>query len=535
MLNFPRWKSVSIILAVVLGIIFALPNVVNRQAWSKLPVLHDLQPLVLGLDLQGGSHVLLEVDRTDLENQLAKQLIGDIRQTLREQKIAYSGLGRSGKGVTVRITNPDDVSRAMTALGKLSQPVNTGFFGSGAVSNDFDIRRQGEAIAFEPTRAGLEAKIGRAIQQSLEIIGRRINALGTTEPTIQRQGIDRILIQVPGLQDPERLKALLGQTAKLQFRLVCEAQPQTPGERPPPDCEEVPDRDNPQQVLWVQTSSRATVDGEDLTDAQPTFDNRTNEPIVSFRFNQKGALRFGKLTQENVGRPFAIVLDNKVVSAPVINEPILGGTGQISGRFTTQEANDLAIVLRSGALPAKLTVVEERTVGPSLGSDSIRAGIFATLIGTIGVVAFMLIGYGFFGLIANLALFANLAMLVGLLSLLGATLTLPGIAGLLLTLGMAVDSNVLVFERVREEWRKGRSPVSAIDTGFREALATIVDANMTTFIAVAVLFGLGSGPVRGFAVTLGLGVITTVFTAFTLTRLIIAYWLWSYRPKEVPL
>jgi protein-export membrane protein SecD len=535
MLNFPRWKSISILLAVVLGVIFALPNVVGREIWSKLPVLHDLHPLVLGLDLQGGSHVLLEVDRADLNNQLAKQLIGDIRQALREQKIAYSGLGRAGAGVNVRITNPDDVSRAMSTLGKLSQPVNTGFFGSGVASNDFNIRREGEVITFDPTKAGLEAKIGRAIQQSLEIIGRRINALGTTEPTIQRQGVDRILIQVPGLQDPERLKALLGQTAKLQFRLVCESQPQVAGERPPVDCEAVPDLKNTQQMLWVQTSSRATVDGEDLTDAQPTFDNRTNEPIVSFRFNQKGALRFGKLTQENVGRPFAIVLDNKVVSAPVINEPILGGTGQISGRFTTQEANDLAIVLRSGALPARLTVVEERTVGPSLGSDSIRAGVIATVIGTIGVVVFMLVGYGFFGLIANIGLLAHLSITVGLLSVLGATLTLPGIAGLLLTLGMAVDSNVLVYERIREESRAGRSPVNAIETGFRAALATIVDANMTTMIAVVVLFMLGSGPVRGFAVTLGIGTATTVFTAFTFSRLIIAYWLWSYRPKVVPL
>jgi protein-export membrane protein SecD len=535
MLHFPRWKALSIIFAVLLGVIFALPNVVDKESWSRLPFVNGLQPLVLGLDLQGGSHVLLEVDRADLQNQLSRQTIGDIRQVLREQKIPYSGLGRSPTGVTVRITNSADVDRAMTALRRLSQPVETGFFGSGITSNEFELRRNGDVVMFELTRAGIEAKIGRAIQQSLEIIGKRINALGTTEPTIQRQGVDRILIQVPGLQDPERLKALLGQTAKLQFRLVCEAQPQTADERPPADCEEVPDRENAEQVLWVQTSSRATVDGEDLTDAQPSFDGRTNEPIVTFRFNQKGALRFGKLTQENVGRPFAIVLDNKVVSAPVINEPILGGTGQISGNFSTQEANDLAIVLRSGALPAKLTVVEERTVGPSLGSDSIRAGVFATVIGTIGVLIFMLVGYGFFGLIANFALFANLAMLVGLLSLLGATLTLPGIAGLLLTLGMAVDSNVLVFERVREEWRSGRSPVSAIETGFRAALATVVDANLTTLIAVAVLFGLGSGPVRGFAVTLGLGIITTVFTAFTLTRLIIAYWLWSYRPKVVPL
>jgi len=535
MLNFPRWKALSILFAVALGMIFALPNLVGHDTWQRLPLVNGLKPLVLGLDLQGGSHVLLEVDRNELEGQLAKQLIADIRQTLREQKITYTGLGRVNKGVSVRITNPEQADRAVEALRRLSQPVSSGLFDTGGLSNDFELRRNNDLIVFGITQAGLDAKVGRAIQQSLEIIGKRINALGTTEPTIQRQGVDRILIQVPGLQDPDRLKALLGQTAKLQFRLVCESQPQSATDRPPPDCEEVPDRDNQQQILWVQTSSRATVDGEDLTDAQPTFDQRTNEPVVSFRFNQKGALRFGRLTQENVSKPFAIVLDNRVVSAPVINEPILGGTGQISGRFTTQEASDLAIVLRSGALPAKLTVVEERTVGPSLGSDSIRAGVVATLIGTAGVVIFMLAGYGFFGLIANVALFANLAMLVGLLSALGATLTLPGIAGLLLTLGMAVDSNVLVYERIREEWRGGRSPVSAIETGFRAALATIVDANLTTFIAVAVLFGLGSGPVRGFAVTLGLGILTTVFTAFTLSRLIIAYWLSWSRPKTVPL
>ncbi len=346
MLNFPRWKALSILFAVVLGMIFALPNLVSQDTWQRLPLVNGLKPLVLGLDLQGGSHVLLEVDRNELEGQLAKQLIADIRQTLREQKITYTGLGRVNKGVSVRITNPEQTDRAVEALRRLSQPVSSGLFDTGGLSNDFELRRNNDLIVFGITQAGLDAKVGRAIQQSLEIIGKRINALGTTEPTIQRQGVDRILIQVPGLEDPDRLKSLLGQTAKLQFRLVCESQPQSATDRPPPDCEEVPDRDNQQQILWVQTSSRATVDGEDLTDAQPTFDQRTNEPVVSFRFNQKGALRFGRLTQENVSKPFAIVLDNRVVSAPVINEPILGGTGQISGRFTTQEANDLAIVLQ---------------------------------------------------------------------------------------------------------------------------------------------------------------------------------------------
>ncbi len=535
MLHFSRWKSISIILAVFIGLVFALPNAVDPALWKRLPVVGELNPVVLGLDLQGGSHVLLEVDRQDLEDQLSKQLIADIRQTLREQKIKYSGLGRAGNSVTVRITEAADRDRAFTELKKLSQPLATGIFGTGAIMNEFDVSQQGDVISFTYTTGGLEAKISRAVEQSLEILGKRIDDLGTREPTIQRQGVDRILIQVPGLQDPERLKELIGKTAKLQFKLLCESQPNAEADRPPVDCEEFPVREAGAPRMWVQSSSRATVEGGDLVDAQPAFDSRTNEPIVSFRFNQKGALRFGKLTQENVGRPFAIILDSVVMSAPVINEPILGGTGQISGRFTTEEASDLAIVLRSGALPAKLSVVEERTVGPSLGSDSIRAGVIATIIGLIGVVVFMVVGYGLFGVFANIALLANLTMLVGLLSLMGATLTLPGIAGLLLTLGMAVDSNVLVYERIREEWRSGRSPVSAIETGFRAAMATIIDANLTTLIAVAVLFGVGSGPVRGFAVTLGLGILTTVFTAFTLTRLIIAWWLRSTRPKEVPL
>jgi protein-export membrane protein SecD len=294
-------------------------------------------------------------------------------------------------------------------------------------------------------------------------------------------------------------------------------------------------RESAEQKMWVQTASAATVEGEDLTDAQPNFDSRTNEPVVSFRFNQKGALRFGRLTQENVGRPFAIVLDNSVVSAPVINEPILGGTGQISGRFSSQEATDLAIVLRSGALPAKLTAVEERSVGPSLGSDSIRAGVIASVIGLIGVFVFMIVSYGLFGIFANLALVANLAFLMGILSVMQATLTLPGIAGIVLTMGMAVDSNVLVFERIREEWRSGRSTLSAIESGFIKAFGTILDANLTTLLACLVLFGLGSGPIRGFAITLALGIFTTVFTAYTLTRFIVAMWVKQWRPKAVPL
>jgi protein-export membrane protein SecD len=535
MLYFTRWKALAIIGAVLLGILMALPNALPENVRGAMPGFLPSSPVTLGLDLRGGSHVLLEVERADLEDQLSSQLIGDIRQTMRDERIRYSGLGLQNGTVAVRITDDAEVDRAYDVLRDLVRPVSVGFFGQGDTAPEFEVSRRNNQIVFAFTTAGIESRIDRAIDQSLEIVGQRINALGTTEPTIQRQGLDRILVQVPGLDDPERIKDILGQTARLQFRLLCDDQPQRPGERAPPECDALPDATNPDFIYWVHTSSRATVEGEHLTDAQPAFDSQTNEPIVSFRFDHQGALRFGRLTQENVGRPFAIVLDSEVISAPRINEPILGGSGQISGRFSTQEANDLAIVLRSGALPAKLIIVEERSVGPSLGSDSIRAGIIAAITGLTGVLVFMAFSYGMFGLFAIVALLANLTMVLGVLSVLGATLTLPGIAGIVLTMGMAVDSNVLVFERIREEVRNGRTPVNAIDTGYRVALATVLDANITTFIAAVVLFGMGSGPIRGFSVTLGIGILTTVFTAYTLTRLMIATWVRQRRPKYVPL
>jgi protein-export membrane protein SecD len=361
-----------------------------------------------------------------------------------------------------------------------------------------------------------------------------VNALGTAEPIIQQQGKDRIVVQLPGVQDPDQVKNVIGRTAKLTFQLLCEAQPSAKGQNPPPDCQAVPLKDDPDQELWVQSATRATVDGADLVDARSAF-GQSNEPIVSFRFNTKGAERFAKLTRDNVGKPFAIILDEKVVSYPRINEAILGGSGQISGNFTVQETNDLAVVLRSGALPAKLTIVEERTVGPSLGSDSIRAGFIASAIGLVLVLIFMVVGYGLFGIFANIALLVNLLAIIALMSFFGFTLTLPGIAGIVLTMGMAVDSNVLIYERIREEWRNGRTALSAIETGFKAALGTIWDANLTTLVAALALFGVGSGPIRGFAVTLFIGIITTMFTAFTLTQLIVAMWVKWKRPKEVPL
>jgi protein-export membrane protein SecD len=459
--------------------------------------------------------------------------MADTRTALRDARIAFR-LNRTATGAIVQITKPEDVAKAKEVLGRLLQPIETGFLGSGMGANLFELKQNGQQFEFALSQVGLDAKIGRAITQSLRIIESRINATGVTEPTIQQQGKDRIVVQMPGIGNPDEVVALLGQTAKLTFQLLCEAQPTGATQQPPPDCEAFPLKEDPKQMLWVQTSSAATVDGADLSDAQPSFD-QNNRPIVSFKFNQRGALKFGKLTADNVGKPFAIILDGFVQSYPRINEPILGGAGQISGDFTVEETANLAIVLRSGALPARLVVVEQRTVGPSLGADSIRAGFVASLIGLVLVIAFMIFAYGIFGIFANLALIANLLMLIAIMSVAGFTLTLPGIAGIVLTMGVAVDSNVLIYERIREEWRNGRSALNSIESGFKFALATILDSNITSFIAAVVLFGVGSGPVRGFAVTHAIGILTTMFTAFTLTRLIVAFWVRQAKPKEIPL
>jgi preprotein translocase subunit SecD len=389
-------------------------------------------------------------------------------------------------------------------------------------------------VRLTPTEPALLERTRQVVDQSVEIIGKRVNQLGLVEPSIQRQGNDRILVQVPGLGDPQQLLDILGKTAKLTFRLVdtsMTAEQALQG-RPPPESEIVygSKAENRQPYLLEK---RVIVSGEELTDAQPGFDQRTSEPIVSFKFNTSGARKFAQVTQENVGRPFAIVLDDEVISAPVIREPILGGSGQISGNFTVESANNLAILLRAGALPAKLTVIEQRVVGAGLGQDSIEKGKDASYFGAALVVIFMIVTYGLFGVFASIAVAINVGMIFGILSLLNATLTLPGIIGIVLTIGIAVDSNVLIYERIREEVRTGRTPITAIDHGFSRALATILDSNITTFIAAAVLFFFGSGPVRGFAVTLGIGIITTVFTAFTLTRLMVAWWVRWARPRQL--
>ena len=534
MLHFSRLKTWTILLTVLVAFIYALPTALPPAGQEFMAKYLGAKPITLGLDLQGGSNVVMEIDNADLRKKLIDQLTGDIRTTLREAKIGYKGVTRTDNSVTVTVSNVAESDTAKAELQKLQSPIGGNLLGGTIGTNLYEISGENGVFTLTLSDAGYQAKVAQAINQSLSIVEKRVNALGTTEPVIQQQGKDRIGIQLPGLKDPEQLKRILGATAKLTFQLLCAEQATAPNQPPPPECKSLPLRDTPEQTLWVQTSSLATVDGADLTDSQPSFD-QNNSPVVSFKFNQKGAFRFAKLTSENVGKPFAIVLDDKIVSYPNINEPITGGSGQISGNFSQQETNDLSLVLRSGALPAKLSIVEERTVGPSLGADSIRAGLTASIIGLAGVLIFMIVVYHLFGVFANLALVVHLLIVMAVMSVAGFTLTLPGIAGMVLTMGMAVDSNVLVYERIREEWRAGRSALNAIDVGFRQSFITILDANVTTLIAAFVLFGVGSGPVRGFAVTMTVGILTTVLTAFTLTRLIVAVWVRYKKPKEIPL
>jgi preprotein translocase subunit SecD len=529
MLYFTRWKATAIVLTAFVVCLFAVPNFLPEkmvQSWPKWAQRH----VVLGLDLQGGSHILLEVDTNAVRKEKLESLRDDVRRVLRDARVGYTGLVDRGNTVEVRIREGSNFDQAVDKLRELSQPLG-GILGSSTGQRTLDITTEaGNLVRLTVTDPALIERVRQSVEQSIQIIERRVNELGTVEPLIQRQGTDRILVQVPGLQDPTRLKELLGKTAKLDFRMVDVSMPaeQAAQGRVPPDDEILYSTTQPKTPYLVE--KRILVSGGDLTDAQPGFDQRTSEPIVSFRFNTSGARKFAQVTQENVGKPFAIILDNQVISAPV-----LGGSGQISGSFTVESANDLAILLRAGALPAPLTIIEERTVGPGLGQDSIAKGKISSYVGAAMVIIFMVLTYGLFGLFANIAVAINVAMIFGVLSLLNATLTLPGIAGIVLTVGIAVDSNVLIYERIREEVRGGRTPINAIDAGFSRALATILDSNITTFIAAAVLFYIGTGPVRGFAVTLGIGIITTVFTAFTLTRLIVAYWVRWRRPQRVPI
>ncbi|MEM6407305.1 MAG: protein translocase subunit SecD [Pseudomonadota bacterium] len=484
----------------------------------------------LGLDLRGGAHLLAEVQVEDVYSDRMDGYWLNVREALRGERDTIGTIRRlpsPDDELRVRISEPSGMGRALQLVrGTATSVVSL----TGVGSTDIVARAEGDVIVITMSDAEKDATNDRTIQQSLEIIRRRVDEVGTREPTIQRQGERRILIQVPGIGSAQQLKDLIGTTAKLTFHPV--VRPASPGDSPGPRNVIYPSIDPQDGGQLYELEQSPVVTGEELADSQPAFD-QNGLPAVTFRFNPSGARKFGLYTAENVGSPFAIVLDEEVISAPVIREPITGGSGQISGNFTIEESTNLAVLLRAGALPAEMTFLEERTIGPELGQDSIEAGQIACIVAFIMVLVFMFLSYGTFGLFANIALILNVGMIFGLLSLIGATLTLPGIAGIVLTIGMAVDANVLVFERIREELRTAKGPARAIELGYEKALSAILDANITTFITAVILFAMGSGPVRGFAITLGLGILTSVFTAIFVTRVIVVMWFERKRPKTL--
>lgn len=530
MLNLARWKVIACIAALLFGVVFTLPNVLPQKVLDQAPAWVPHQKLNLGLDLQGGSYLLLEVDTAALKAERLTNLLEDVRGNLRSEQIAFTGLGQVNGIISVRITDPAQLEAARTVLAKMGQPL------AGAPSGrDITVTTApDQRIELALVPEAINAEGVKAVEQSIEIIRRRIDSLGTREPTIIRQGTNRIVVQAPGESDPERLKRVIGQTAKLTFQMVDDSvtlQEAAAG-RIPPGSEILPSEEQQEPALLVKR--RALVGGEMLTDARLSFD-QNGQPVVSFRFNSQGARRFGDATADNVGKRFAIVLDGKIISAPRINEPIRGGSGQISGNFTEATANDLSVLLRAGALPAPLKVEEQRTVGAELGADAVKAGQFSTLLGAGLILVFIVLAYGLFGGFAALALTVNGLLIVALMSVTQATLTLPGIAGLILTLAVAVDANVLIYERMRDEVRAGRTAMAAADAGFSKAMTTIIDANVTTILAALIMFQFGSGPVRGFAWTLSIGVITSVFTAVLISQVLIAWWFRTFRPKTLPI
>jgi len=538
MLYFSKWKIVAILAVILLGLTFALPNLLSKNALDGLPDWFPKDQMTLGLDLQGGAHLLLEVDEEKLIEERMESLREDVRSNLREARVRGRQSPAGNRSIRVRLNDPSDRVAFSEQMEGVLAPVQGNLLDGLGIVEVQETDDGNGILTYTLTDEGVANRISNAVTQSIEVIGNRINELGTAEPIVQREGANRVLVQYPGLEADEipRLKDLISAEAQLSFHLLSdEGSPDdilNSGRTPPPGTRILFEDSDPPIPYLLR--SRAIVKGDELVSAESGFDQRTGEPLVFFRFNSAGSRKFGRVTTENVGRPFAIVLDDTVLSAPVINEPIIGGSGQISGNFTPQSANDLALLLSAGALPASFTFVEERTVGPGLGADSIAAGANAAIVGAILVLVFMIVAYGLLGVIANVALIANISMVIALLSVLGATLTLPGIAGIVLTMGMAVDANVLIYERIREERRNGRNLIQSFDAGFRSAFTTILDANITTLIAAIILFYLGSGPVRGFAVTLAIGIVTTVFTAYTFTRLMVALWVRWKRPTELP-
>ena len=515
--NYPRWKKILVCLMVLFGVMFTIPNLVGRdgRAWmdSNLPSFVPTKSINLGLDLQGGSYILLDIGFDTVFTEHMNGIADGLKQAFREDAIRVASIQSSLTAVTINANdNGADVRKAIRTF-----------------DPTLNIETNDNQISVSLTDAARTEVVNNTISQTIEIVRRRVDETGTNEPVIQRQGDSRVLVQLPGVDDPERIKNLLGKTAKLGFHLTDERATRTG--RGGATALVLPMVENPSQMLGVKR--RAMITGDMLTNASTQFAD--GMPVVSFRLDARGGDRFCRLSRENVGKPFAIVLDNEVISAPVLREPICGGAGQISGGFSVAEANDLALLLRAGALPAPLTIAEERSIGPSLGADSVAAGKIAAMVGFSFVMIFMVFSYGTFGLLSVIALITNVVLVVGILSSLQATLTLPGIAGIVLTIGMAVDANILIFERIREEYLSGRTILSAIQSGFDNAFSTIIDANITGLIAAILLFSFGTGPIKGFAVTLMIGIVTTLITAIMVTKLLIHLWAKKTGAKTLPL
>lgn len=521
MLKFPLYKIILIFTVCLLSIYFSLPTLIGgEKKFSFLPE----NKINLGLDLQGGSYLLLEVNFKEYVREQTDLLRNDIRsmfrtKTVDNERILYSGgLIIKDDKINFTLMNPKIADGVASAIRE--------------ISHDLDVTINGAEITVAYNESYLKKMQLKLLDQSIEIVRRRVDETGTREPDIQRQGDNRILLQVPGLQDPEHLKSLLGRTAKLTFHLLDNTMPypdMSNSPLPPGTVRLKSDKGNE----FFSIKSQVMLSGDLLVDAHTGF-SANGQSVVNIRFNNLGAKKFGDITRDNVGKPFAIVLDNKILTAPVIRSVILGGSAEISGNFSTKEASDLALLLRAGALPAPLDIIEERTVGPSLGADSVESGKNAIILGTLFVMIFMIVVYKLFGVFANIALITNIFIIISVMSILGATLTMPGIAGIVLTIGMAVDANVLIFERIREEQRLGRSILSAISNGFNHAFATIFDSHITTLLASFFLYSFGAGAVKGFAVTLAIGIIASLFSAILVSKMLIIFWLKKFKPKTIP-
>ncbi|MGY9011451.1 MAG: protein translocase subunit SecD [Rhodobacterales bacterium] len=550
MLQIDLWKRTVIIGLCVIGLLLALPNAFYtrvethndaQDANGAATLLDEASEIAswpgflpsglvnLGLDLRGGAHLLAEVQVGDVYSARMQAMWPEVRNALRAERAVIGTIRlqpSANDSLAVKISKPEGIDRAVGIVEALARPVVSV---SNVGTKDIVVTADGTVVTIQLSEAEKLATDARTVKQALEIIRRRIDEVGTREPTIQRQGSDRILIQVPGIGSAAELKAIIGTTAQLTFQPVV-GRASSAGATPGLGNEVLPSLD--EEGVFYTLETAPVVTGEELVDAQPSFD-QNGRPAVSFRFNTSGARKFGDYTAQNISSPFAIVLDDEVISAPVIQSHIPGGSGIITGRFSVEETTNLAVLLRAGALPAGLEFLEERTIGPELGADSIQAGKLACVVAFAAVLGFMVLSYGLFGVFANIALIVNVGLIFGLLSMIGATLTLPGIAGIVLTIGMAVDANVLIFERIREELKSARGPARAIELGYEKALSAIFDANITTFITAVILFAMGSGPVRGFAITLGLGILTSVFTAIFVTRLMIIVWFENRRPKTI--